>query len=139
MQAAAAAPIERLPGEVVARVFFFVDPKTLMMTIPSVSGRFEQGVEVLGLCARLPMGRGSGGRWARRWRKYSFWPWAERGATAMWRGGRCSVATRRFARRGGTSARSSWHRSGLTLAGRAQKDLGDHNLGHENPMPRPTR
>ena len=87
MQAAAAAPIERLPGEVVARVLFFVDPKTLMMTIPSVSGRFEQGVEVLGLRARLPMGRGSGGRWARRWRKYSFWPWAERGATAMWRGG----------------------------------------------------
>ena len=32
-----AAEIERLPGEVVARVFFFVDPKTLMMTIPSVS------------------------------------------------------------------------------------------------------
>ena len=38
------APIERLPREVVARVFWFVDAKTLMMTIPSVSGRFEQGI-----------------------------------------------------------------------------------------------
>ena len=47
-----AAPIERLPGEVVARMFYFVDPKTLMMTIPSVShsGRTRDlgHVEVLG-------------------------------------------------------------------------------------------
>ena len=42
MQAAEAPPglepaIEWLPGEVVARVFCFVDAKTLMMTIPTVS------------------------------------------------------------------------------------------------------
>ena len=52
MQAAAAAepdpaepaPIEWLPGELVAVVFCFVDIKTLMMTIPSVSGAFEWGL-----------------------------------------------------------------------------------------------
>jgi len=43
MQAAEAPPglepaIEWLPGEVVARVFCFVDAKTLIMTIPTVSG-----------------------------------------------------------------------------------------------------
>ena len=51
IQAAAAAPIERLPGEMVARVFCFLDPKTLMMTIPSVSDRFERSRD--GMCVGL--------------------------------------------------------------------------------------
>ena len=104
------APIERLPREVVVLVFCFVDVKTLMMTIPSVSGRFEWGrrqvlVEVLGL---RPLTRGSWG-----WRKCSFGRvlnavllrWVD-----VFGGHRC-------ARRGGKSARSSSHLT-LALAGR---------------------
>ena len=102
------APIERLPREVVVLVFCFVDVKTLMMTIPSVSRRFEWSrrnvlVEVLGL---RPLTRGSWG-----WRKCSFC--RELNAVLLrwvdvFGGHRC-------ARRGGKSARSSSH---LTLAGR---------------------
>ena len=70
------APIERLPREVVVLVFCFVDVKTLMMTIPSVSGRFEWGrrqvlVEVLG----LRRSHGQSGL-----AQVLFLPWVERGA-----------------------------------------------------------
>ena len=65
-----AAPIEWLPGEMVARVFCFVDAKTLMTAIPLVSGRsgwaLRQALgEVLGLPS-LTRGSGAcdgGGKW----------------------------------------------------------------------------
>jgi len=37
------APIERLPDEVLALLFRFVDPKTLLMAIPAVSAWSERG------------------------------------------------------------------------------------------------